>query len=250
MSRFVILSGPSCIGKGPLHKALKKFYPHLAARLKPVVLYNSRAPRPDEQDGVDYHFRPLAEIENLRSREGFLVVQVRSDVHALELQSVRDTLDSGNDAFFEGNPYIVAALQDAGHLGQVESVTAFLSPLSRQEITFLQDPAQRVSLEDFVTDVMRRKLLRRTQRQKGVLSLRDLENIEVRAGSAFREMQYAHRYQWVIPNHDGEDSENWDAFYYPVGEARNALLAFADILDGREPDRGEKWEQDFLTSRG
>jgi guanylate kinase len=35
-------------------------------------------------------------------------------------------------------------------------------------------------LSDFLTDVMRRKLLRRTQRQKGILSLKDLENIELR----------------------------------------------------------------------
>jgi hypothetical protein len=32
------------------------------------------------------------------------------------------------------------------------------------------------------------------------------------------------------PNHDGEASENWDAFYYPLGDAREALLAFAALL--------------------
>jgi len=33
MGRFVMLSGPSCVGKGPLHSALKRFYPlALAAR--------------------------------------------------------------------------------------------------------------------------------------------------------------------------------------------------------------------------
>jgi guanylate kinase len=46
-----------------------------------------------------------------------------------------------------------------------------------------------VSLIDFVTDVMRRKLLRRTQRQKGILSLQDLENIERRAKSAYDEIE-------------------------------------------------------------
>jgi hypothetical protein len=66
---------------------------------------------------------------------------------------------------------------------------------------------------------MRRKLLRRTRRQKGELSLKDLENIERCASSAFRELQEAVHFEWVIPNHNGEDSDNWEAFYYPKGAA-------------------------------
>ena len=82
---------------------------------------------------------------------------------------------------------------------------------------------------------MRRKLLRRTQRQKGILSLKDLENIETRAGSAYRELQTAPAFPYIIPNHDGEDSEHWDAFYYPIGDARKALHAFAALLAGETP---------------
>jgi guanylate kinase len=98
-----------------------------------------------------------------------------------------------------------------------------------------------------LTDVMRRKLLRRTQRQKSILSLKDLENIERRAASAYSELKEAWHFEHVIPNHDGEDSENWDAFYYPVGDARKALLAFADLVDGRLPPLVEKWDEQFLT---
>ena len=65
MSRFVMLSGPSCVGKGPLYSALRKFYPDLAGRLDKIVLYNSRDPRPGEQEGIDYYFRPRSEIEEL-----------------------------------------------------------------------------------------------------------------------------------------------------------------------------------------
>jgi guanylate kinase len=103
-----------------------------------------------------------------------------------------------------------------------------------------------VVLADFVTDVMRRKLLRRTQRQKGILSLNDLENIERRAASAYVELKEAPHFDHVIPNHDGEDSENWDAFYYPVGDARKVLLAFADLLSGNVPSCAEKWDMDLL----
>ncbi len=42
--RLVVLSGPSCIGKSPLVKALAQFHPDLHKKLQPFVLYNSRSP--------------------------------------------------------------------------------------------------------------------------------------------------------------------------------------------------------------
>lgn len=112
-------------------------------------------------------------------------------------------------------------------------------------VLFLHNEA-RVSLPDLVTDVMRRKLLRRAQRQKTQLSLKDLEEIERRAGSAYRELKEAHHFEYVIPNHDGEDSDNWEAFYHPLGDARRALLAVVAFLRGEGPKGVEKWEKDLL----
>jgi guanylate kinase len=86
-------------------------------------------------------------------------------------------------------------------------------------------------------------LLRRTRRQKGELSLPDLQNIEARAGSAYRELQEAWHFQHVIPNHDGEDSEHWDAFYYPIGDARRALEAVAALLRGVVLPYVESWDE-------
>ena len=83
----------------------------------------------------------------------------------------------------------------------------------------------------------------RTTKQKGILSRNDLENIEVRVASTYGELRQAWRFTYVIPNHDGEDSDNWDAFYYPVGEARKTLMAFAGLLEGNEAACVEKWEQ-------
>ncbi len=72
VARLVLLSGPSCVGKGPLAKALGWHYPELAAQLVPLVLHNSRAPRPVEVERVDYHFRSREEIERLVSSPGFV----------------------------------------------------------------------------------------------------------------------------------------------------------------------------------
>jgi guanylate kinase len=234
MGRLILLSGPSCVGKGPLCAAVGKFYPEAAAKLKKLVMYNSRAPRPAEIDGRDYHFRSREEIESYREREGFVVLDVRGDLQALAYDDVNLGLASG-DLLFEGNPFVARELQ-----------RAFMSRVAREEILHLRSLGQHLVLDDFVTDVMRRKLLRRTQRQKEILSLKDLENIERRASSACTELKEARYFDHVIPNHDGEDSENWDAFYHPVGDARRTLLAFVDLLSGEAPACDEKWEDDLL----
>jgi guanylate kinase len=244
-----MLAGPSCVGKGPLFAALRRFYPDLAGNLKQIVLYNSRAPRPGEEDGVDYHFRTREQIESLATQPGFAVADVRGDLQALEVSTIQAILDAGHDAFFEGNPFIPAKLRGAPELAGIPMLTAFLSPLSRDELEYLTAPERRVDLADLVTDVMRRKLLRRTKRQKTNLSLKDLENIEKRAASALVELQEAWKFDHVLPNHDGEDSENWDAFYYPIGDARKALLAFVAVLRGDEPVGVEKWERELLEAR-
>ena len=148
---------------------------------------------------------------------------------------------------FEGNPFVGRALQTSPALAEVNRLSVFMSPLSRDEILFLKAKPN-VSLTHLVADVMKRKLLRRTRRQKGELSLRDLENIERRASSAHRELQEAHYFQYVILNHDGEDSENWDAFYCPLGDARVALLAFVSLLAGQMSSGIEYWEEDLISS--
>src|ERR687891_493163 len=94
--RLVILSGPSCVGKSPLTKALARFYPELRNRLQPLVLYNSREPRPGEVDGVDYHFRSREEIEILKAKNHFVVMDVRGDLQALDLQELSESLAKGD----------------------------------------------------------------------------------------------------------------------------------------------------------
>jgi guanylate kinase len=232
------------VGKSPLAKALARFHPDLSANLQPIVLFNSRSPRSGERDGEDYHFRTRDQIERLRDQDRYVVMDVRGDLQALDIEDLVALLEKG-DAFFEGNPFIGRTLQTHPKLHNVNRLSVFLSPLSQEEFLFLRQQAQ-VSLPDLVGNVMRRKLLRRAERQKTHLSLKDLEEVERRAGSAYRELQEAHHFDYVIANHDGEDSDNWEAFYYPLGEARRAFLAVVALLRGQEPKGVERWEEDLL----
>ncbi|MBF0126107.1 MAG: hypothetical protein HQM02_02750 [Magnetococcales bacterium] len=248
MQRIVVLSGPSCVGKGPLIHVMRIFYPELMSTFKRLVLFNDRAPRPGEEEGVDYFFRPRGAIEALRGKDGYIVADVRGDLQALEVAQIQRILNAGQTPFFEVNPFVPGSLRDAGLCDQFPTVSIFLSPLSREEILSLKSLPISVDLNKFVADVQRRKLLHRTTRQKMYLSLRDLENIEKQCSSALTEMREAWKFDHVIHLHDGEGNENWDGFYYPIGSARKAMLAFASVLRGDENPVGldAPWTEDLI----
>ncbi len=249
-NRLVLLIGPSCVGKTPLYKALAKFYPEVRARLQKLVMINSRSPRPGEIDGKDYHFRARAQLEALRTDPRYAVLPVHHDLQALDIQELEPLLERG-DAFYEGNSTVGRTLLMHPRLAGVPKLSVFLSPLSKEEIVYFKAPERNISLQDLLTDIQRRKLLRRTARQKPNPSLKDLEDIEKRAADAYPELQDAWRFDYVLPNHDGEDSDNWEAFYYPIGDARKALEAFAALLQSKAPMNIqnmniEKWNEDLL----
>jgi len=52
MSRLTVLSGPSGVGKRTVITALRRHYPHVWVS----VSCTTRAPRPDETEGLDYYF--------------------------------------------------------------------------------------------------------------------------------------------------------------------------------------------------
>lgn len=242
--RLIVLAGPSCAGKTPLIKALAKLYPDLHDALQALILYNSRDPRPGETDGVDYHFRTEEQVRALEHQERYVVMDVRGDIVALDLEELSTMLESG-DVLFEGNPFIGEVLLTHPSLDRFRKLTVFMTPVSREEIIYLRDRG--AALADLITDIMRRRLLRRTRKQKGELSLKDLENIEKRASSAWGELSKAYLYDHVIPNHDGEDSENWDAFYYPLGDAHSSLHSFVALLRDEQAVDVEKWEHGLIT---
>jgi guanylate kinase len=243
MGRLIVLSGPSGAGKSPLVQALARRHPSCLDAAVPLVLYNDRAPRPGEVDGEDYHFRRREQIEALRDREGFEVFEVRGDLQALDCNELHGRLER-SDVIFEGNPQVGGMLMDLD-LPPGARVGIFLSPLGREELAEICDPDAACQPEKVVTDVMRRKLLRRTQKQKGILSAEDLAEVERRAGAAYGELQTAWRYDHVVVNHDGEDSENWTAFACLLGPARRATDQVAAILRTGRCEGAQTWPRDL-----
>jgi guanylate kinase len=170
---------------------------------------------------------------------------VRGDLQSVNLKELSAMLKTSN-VFFEGNPYTAEILTTHPLLQETPKLSVFLSPLSKDEISYFADPNRNVKLPDLVTEIMRRKQLRRKTHQKIEISMRDLEDIETRSSSAYRELKMAWQFDYVIPNHDGEDSDNWELFYYPIGDARKTMRDFIALLEGKKAPGVEKWEKDLL----
>ena len=72
MSRVFVITGPSGVGKGTLIRTLRERVPELELS----VSATTRAPRPGEADGLDYHFLDDSEFER-RVQEGDFVEHAR-----------------------------------------------------------------------------------------------------------------------------------------------------------------------------
>jgi guanylate kinase len=240
---LLIVAGPSCAGKSPLVKALKRLHPQLLDGFRAPVLYHTRKPRPGEADGVDYHFRSREEVKALKGEKGFEVFKVRADLQAVDLAEFRDLLARFN-VVYEGNVDVSLALRDIGRGAGAQVVDVFLSPLAEAEVRRL---SQRGSFADELVEMMRRRLLRRAYSKAAHLSLPDLEDIEARARPILSELAAAHAFSHVIPNPDGEDSDHWTLFAEPVGAAGRSVRALASILAGAPDATVERWPKDLLA---
>lgn len=63
-ARLTVLSGPSGVGKSTVVRRLRERHPHVW----PSVSVTTRAPRPGETDGVEYHFIDDAAFDELVAR--------------------------------------------------------------------------------------------------------------------------------------------------------------------------------------
>jgi len=94
---LVIISGPSGVGKDTILRALKERHPDRPRHF--VVTYKTRASRPGEIDGADYHFVDESEFMTLRDRGAFLEA---TEVHGHWAGTPRDqvglALEAGRDA--------------------------------------------------------------------------------------------------------------------------------------------------------
>ena len=93
-----VVSSPSGGGKGTLIRRVLGAVPGLSYS----VSWTTRAPRPGEQDGVNYHFVSLPEFERMREAGGFLEwAVVHGNCYGTARSVVAQELSEGHDIILE-----------------------------------------------------------------------------------------------------------------------------------------------------
>jgi guanylate kinase len=167
LGTLYIISAPSGAGKTSLVKALLE-------RMAGVVVsvsHTTRAPRPGESDGVDYHFIDKTAFERLVEAGEFLEhAQVFDNYYGTSRAAVLERLDAGEDVILEidwqGARQVSAAFSEA--------VRVFVLPPSRE--------------------ALRERLTARGQDSEEVISRR--------MADAVREMSHYDEYHYLIFNDD------------------------------------------------
>jgi guanylate kinase len=128
MSRLVVLSGPSGVGKGSVVAALRALRPDIWIS----VSVTTRAPRPGEVDGREYHFVDRATFEAMVARGELLEhASYAGNLYGTPRAPVEERLARGEPMLLEIE--LQGARQVRAALGE-RAFLVFLAPPSWQEL--------------------------------------------------------------------------------------------------------------------
>jgi len=168
-AKLIILSGPSGAGKSTVVRRLIDRCP-LPLRLS--VSATTRAPRPGEQDGREYHFLSRERFEQLRHEGAFLECKQvfgRGDWYGTLRSEVDQSLRSGHWVILEIDVQGAVEVMDRDDL---DAISMFIHPGGMDELE--------------------RRLRRRGTETEAAIASR----LETAAG----EMRSLHRYQYEVIN--------------------------------------------------
>ncbi len=164
----VVISGLSGVGKDVVLKRMRE-HGYLFRR---VVTVTTRPPRPDEVDGVDYHFVSQDEYEGMLKRGELLEhAEVYGELYGVPERELGEALDRGQDAVMRIDVQGAATIKEK----IPQAVLIFLSASSMEEL--------------------RRRLIGRGKDSP--------EDLETRMNTARKEMRYIPKFDYVVVNRDG-----------------------------------------------
>jgi len=96
----VIISGPSGVGKDTIIEAMQRRMPAHPRHF--VITVTTRGRRPNEIDGLSYHFLSLGDYQRLRDDDGLLEAsEVHGNWYGTPRDQVQAALASGRDAILK-----------------------------------------------------------------------------------------------------------------------------------------------------
>ncbi|ORA11485.1 guanylate kinase [Mycobacterium asiaticum] len=146
--RVVVLSGPSAVGKSTVVRCLRERIPNLHFS----VSATTRAPRPGEVDGVDYHFVTPARFQQLIDQGELLEwAEIHGGLHrsGTLAEPVRAATGSGHPVLIEVDLAGAQAVKKA----MPEATSVFLAPPSWEDLE-----ARLVGRGTETPEVIRRRL--------------------------------------------------------------------------------------------
>ena len=192
---FIVMSAPSGCGKSTLIDMLLQEYPDLQYSIS----CTTRAPRGEEEDGIDYHFLSETRFRELLAENAFLeYAEVHGNLYGTLKRPIEDVLSEGNSIILDIDVVGAAKVRDyVKHLPptdplRVGYVDVFINPPDMQ--------ALRERLERRGTDAP--------------------DVIERRLANAEGEIVRAGEYMYQVTNDD-------------LGQAYRKLCDLIDVKSGR-----------------
>ena len=151
--RLYVIAAPSGAGKTSLVKALMARMP----RLRFSISYTTRAQRPNEADGRDYHFVSVDKFAAMRERGEFLeCAQVFDNFYGTAAATVREALGAGQSLLLEidwqGARLVRARMPEARSIFILPPSVGALEQRLRQRSTD-SDAVIRRRLQESVADI-------------------------------------------------------------------------------------------------
>ena len=167
-SFLVVISGPSGVGKDSVLRRMKE----LGLPFRFVATMNTRAKRPDEIDGVDYHFVSTETFVTMLEQGELLEhAVVYGDYKGIPRQPVREALASGQDAVLRVD------VQGAATIKRIAPQAIFI----------------------FLTAGSEAELIERLSRRRTETT----ETLRVRIAAAREELQRISEFDYVVVNREG-----------------------------------------------
>lgn len=164
---LIVLSGPSCAGKGTVCKIVCKHNPEIRLSISETT----RAPREGEIHGQDYFFLSKEEVQERILKNKYLeYATVYENYYGTPKDYVEELLNSGYDVILEIDIQGAAKVR----ANYKEGIYIFIVPPSMQE-------------------------LRRRIKERGTESK---EQMEMRLNCAYDEMKNASDYSYIVINED------------------------------------------------
>ncbi len=175
---FIVISAPSGCGKSTLIDMLLQEYPELIYSIS----CTTRAPRGDEEDGIDYHFLSVERFRELIAEDAFLeYAEVHGNYYGTLRAPIEDILAEGNSAILD--------IDVAGAAKVRHHVMHHLPP----------DDPLRAGFTDIFINPPSMEALRERLEKRGTDSP---EVIERRLANAEGEMARAPEYMYQVTNDD------------------------------------------------